>query len=41
MVGYMKNFDFIIDKNKPFLETKNDIFKYLKNEFESFEDEIK
>ena len=39
--GKYQNFDFIIDKNKTSLETKNDIFKYLKNEFEFFKDEIK
>ena len=39
--GIDKNFDFKIDKDKPFLETKNAIFEFLKDEFEFFEDEIK
>ncbi len=39
--GIYENFDFKINKDKPFLKTKDAIFEYLKNKFESFEDEIK
>ena len=39
--GIDKNFDFKINKDKPFLKTKDAIFEYLKNEFKFFKDEIK
>ena len=39
--GIYENFDFKINKDKPFLKTKDAIFEYLKNKFEFFKDKIK